>query len=261
MRSHSLTSFCRWAKSLSSAALMMSALLAWELPTRAQNEVVADDTLGGVERSQVASDGPNAELITGGAIRSQNLFHSFETFNIDEGWRATFDNPAAINNIFARITGGVRSNILGTLATNGSAGLFFINPNGVLLGPQSSLDVGGSLVISTANSIGFGNAGNYSATNPAAVSSLLSVAPSVLLFNEAESAAITNQSQSLSTDPNNNISTAGLRVPDGEDLLLVGGDINMKAASSGLAAFGGRIDIGGLRTVGAVRLVEDKGYQ
>jgi large exoprotein involved in heme utilization and adhesion len=51
-----------------------------------QSNIVPDNTLG-AESSQVISNfgGLPREVITGGAIRQINLFHSFKEFNISDG--------------------------------------------------------------------------------------------------------------------------------------------------------------------------------
>ena len=62
-------------------------------------------------------------------------------------------------NILARVTGGSVSNIDGTIATRldsspttpHPATFYLINPNGVLFGPDSKLDVGGSFAVTTAD--------------------------------------------------------------------------------------------------------------
>ncbi|MGB5974487.1 MAG: filamentous hemagglutinin N-terminal domain-containing protein, partial [Nodosilinea sp.] len=122
------------------------------LPARAQ--ITPDATLGN-EPSTVTPgaivQGDVAELIEGGAIRDGNLFHSFLEFNIDEGQRVYFANPAGIESILSRITGNDPSKIFGTLGVDGSADLFLINPNGIIFGETGSLDIVGSFAATTAN--------------------------------------------------------------------------------------------------------------
>ena len=48
----------------------------------------------------------------------------------------------------SRVTGGVGSEIFGTLSSNGN--LMLLNPNGILFGANSKIDVGG-LIATTAN--------------------------------------------------------------------------------------------------------------
>jgi filamentous hemagglutinin family protein len=134
-------------------------------------QIVPDETLGD-ERSHLVPDaevrGLPADLIEGGAERGANLFHSFQQFNVGEGQRVYFANPAGIENILGRVTGGDVSDILGTLGVNGAASLFLLNPNGIVFGEDARLDVAGSFVASTADSFVFGDGLAFSATNPEA---------------------------------------------------------------------------------------------
>ncbi len=103
-------------------------------PIGAIAQIIPDSTLGS-EGSRTAPDTINnlpSDRITGGAIRGSNLFHSFREFNINEGQGAYFENPSGIANIFTRVTGGNRSNVLGTLGVLGNGNLFLINPKGIV---------------------------------------------------------------------------------------------------------------------------------
>lgn len=62
-----------------------------------------------------------------------------------------FVNRNGIQNIVSRVTGKEASNILGTLAVEGNANLFLLNPNGILFGKNAQLDVRGSFIGTTAN--------------------------------------------------------------------------------------------------------------
>ncbi|MEH1860073.1 MAG: filamentous hemagglutinin N-terminal domain-containing protein [Nostoc sp.] len=152
-----------------------------------QSNIVPDNTLG-AESSQVIDNfqGLPIEIITGGATRQINLFHSFREFNISTGRGAYFFTPNAdIQNILAWVTGNNSSEILGRLGTlsSSSRNLFLINPNGIVFGKDASLDVQGSFIGTTANGVQFDNQGVFSATNPQAAP-LLTVNPSALLFNQ-----------------------------------------------------------------------------
>jgi filamentous hemagglutinin family protein len=194
----------------------------------------------------------NISTIEGGTQAGRNLFHSFGQFSVPTGGTAIFNNAADIQNIISRVTGGSASNIDGLIRTNPTANLLLINPNGIIFGQNASLNVGGSFVATTANGIGFGNLGFFSATNPEAPSPLLSVDPSALLFNQITAAPIQNssQAQGAELDPSRNFTPKGLRVPDGKSLLLVGGNVSMNGG--GLFAFGGRVELGGLAEPGTV---------
>ncbi len=211
----------------------------------AQSSLIPDQTLG-TESSQVQRQlwPTPTDLITGGARRGQNLFHSFQDFNVGAGESVFFQNPNGVNNILTRVTGGSVSNIDSVLGVLGNANLFFMNPHGIIFGPNASLDLGGSFVATTANAIQFNAQDSFSATAPQ-TSSLLSIQPSAFFFNQTNSGQITNRSQS----PFGDIGAAstgvsqigGLGVPEGESLLLVGGNINLDGG--GVNAIFGRVDI------------------
>ncbi len=210
-------------------------------------QIVPDRTLG-AEGSRLTTNvqirGALADSISGGAQRGSNLFHSFSQFNINNGQRVYFVNPAGIQNAIVRITGKEGSNILGTLGVDGNANLFLLNPNGIIFGKNARLDVLGSFVGTTASAFKFGDQGIFSATDPQAPT-LLTIQPSALLFNQIEPGAIAVQSGSQSN--------GGLAVPQGKNLLLVGGNILL----DGGKVFAGRIELGGLAQSGAVDLTSN----
>ncbi len=232
-------------------------------PCFAQSNIVPDSTLGS-EASKVNNnvnnpDGIPSTLIEGGAERGQNLFHSLQEFNVNEGRGAYFVVPNDIQNVLTRVTGNNASlieGILGTISNRNfnptNANLFLINPNGIIFGENASLNVNGSFVGTTANGISFGEQGFFSATNPQAPP-LLTVDPDGLLFNKINrNARIQNNSVADSgTDPAG-FNVFGLRVPDGKSLLLLGGDVSMDGGK--LNAYGGRVDLGGLTEPGTVAL-------
>ncbi|MBW4626902.1 MAG: filamentous hemagglutinin N-terminal domain-containing protein [Brasilonema octagenarum HA4186-MV1] len=234
-------------------ALPLAAVFSLTYFSVARAQITPDNSLG-AENSVVA---PNVEIkgipsdrIDGGAIRGDNLFHSFQEFNINAGRGAYFSNPAGIANILTRVTGGNVSNIQGILGVLGNANLFLINPNGILFGPNARLDVGGSFLGSTANSLLFKNGFEFSATNPQAPPLLTITAPVGLSYRE-NFKNITNQSQAV--DDSNNV--VGLTVPQGNSLALVGGNVNLDGGR--LRALGGRVELGGLSAAGTVGLNSD----
>ena len=226
-------------------------------------QVRPDATLG-AENSRVRADRVtgrdgvtrDSDVIEGGAQRSGNLFHSFEQFDVPEGRGAYFGNPADVQNIFSRVTGADRSEIFGTLGVLGNANLFFLNPNGILFGPNASLDIQGSFVGTTANGIWLGNQGFFSATTPEQ-SNLLEVNPGALFFNQvaAQGGSITSSGNLAAgqdlTLAGQNLDLQG-RVVAGRDLTLQAQDtlrIRDSVTTPFVAASGGTMLVQGNQAV------------
>ncbi|MFB2897584.1 filamentous hemagglutinin N-terminal domain-containing protein [Aerosakkonemataceae cyanobacterium BLCC-F50] len=213
-------------------------------------QVVPDATLPVGERSQVTGN-PNVQ-IDGGARRGGNLFHSFSQFSVPTGGSAYFNNAADVQNIFSRVTGGSISNIDGLIRANGTANLFLLNPNGILFGPNARLNIGGSFIATTANSINFADNFQYSATNPQ-TTPLLTVSIPIGLQMGANPGRIEVQGNGydlsvtipIFTPLIRGSSTAGLRVPVGQTLALIGGDIAIDGGT--LTAEQGRVELGSAR--------------
>ncbi|BAZ21348.1 filamentous hemagglutinin outer membrane protein [Kalymmatonema gypsitolerans NIES-4073] len=236
-----------------SAAVLQTLAFSFNSTLAQELKPIADDTLG-AESSVVTPTSPQADRIDGGAIRGANVFHSFSKFDIGEGREAYFANPSGIENILSRVTGSDASRIFGKLGVLGNANLFLINPNGIIFGRNASLDVRGSFVGTTANAIGFGDQGFFSATNPN-TPELLTINPSAFFFNQIAAAPIQNNSVASAGTTLAGFPISGLRVPDGRSLLLVGGDISMDGGR--LNAFGGRVELGGLAGIGTVELASN----
>jgi filamentous hemagglutinin family protein len=120
-----------------------------------------------------------------GVTKGPNLFHSFKQFNIARGQTVTFyeNKPNSLDNVIARVTGNSRSDINGRLAVtpDGKANFYLINPNGIIFGPGSSVDIKGSIHVSTADYIKFKDGNTFSATQPAG-NTLSSATPSAFGF-------------------------------------------------------------------------------
>jgi filamentous hemagglutinin family protein len=132
-------------------------------------QLVPDGTLG-AESSIVTPDafvrGDVADLIEGGATRGSALFHSFQDFNVNGGQRVYFANPIGVENILSRVTGLDPSAIDGLLGVDGAANLFFLNPNGIVFGPDAQLDVDGAFLASTSDRFEFADGTEFRATDP-----------------------------------------------------------------------------------------------
>lgn len=133
---------------------ILAIALVLSCPNAAKSQITPDSTLG-TENSKVNSIDELRDRIEGGAIKGENLFHSFEEFNVREGLEVYFANPEEISNIFSRITGNNISEIFGTLGVEGVANLFLINPNGIVFSENAQIDVGGSFIATTAEGVHF----------------------------------------------------------------------------------------------------------
>jgi filamentous hemagglutinin family protein len=213
-------------------------------------QVVPDTTLSPSERTQVSSPDSNVFRIDGGAVRSGNLFHSFENFSVPTNGEAFFNNPTTITNIISRVTGNNVSNIDGLLRANGSANLFLLNPNGIIFGQNANLSIGGSFVGTTANSINFADGLKFSTTKDE-TSPLLTVSVPVGLQFGANPGNITDFSRNSSVLPE-------------RTLALVGGQVTINGGN--LTASSGRIELGSVAGNNTVALTENAsgwrfGYQ
>lgn len=202
----------------------------------------ADNTLG----TQVAG-ADNNFTVTGGLNRGQTLFHSFTDFSIPTGGAANFINPVGTRDIITRVTGNLFSDLNGTLNSNG-ANFLLINPNGVVFGANVQLNVGKSFAASTANGVDLvgSNGQLYSfGTSPGSDTPLLTVNPNVFLN-------ISRLNLGASTIGNPGIVNYGTlqTTNDSQYIGLIGGNVTLDGGK--IVAPGGRVDLGGLKTVGTV---------
>jgi len=213
------------------------------LSTPASAQITGDGTVG-----TIVTPTGTTFAITGGTTAGTNLFHSFSDFSIPTGGTALFNNATSITNIFSRVTGSNLSNIDGTIQAAGTANLFLLNPNGIIFGANSSLNIGGSFFATTANSIVFGDGIEFSA-NATNASPLLSISVPVGLQMGSNPGNITvrgNGHTQIHTplvvpfDRSN--STRGLEVSPGQSIGLVGGNIFLE--SGVLTAEDGRVELG-----------------
>jgi filamentous hemagglutinin family protein len=113
-----------------------------------------------------------------GTVAGANLFHSFNTFDINNGETATFTSVDSFQNVISRVTGNNPSTIDGALVSKiGQANFYFINPAGVTFGANASIDVPAAFHVSTANSLKFANNLEFNASNANPVSTLMVANP------------------------------------------------------------------------------------
>ena len=217
-------------------AAILSTGITTSLPGWADNITPASDGTG----TQVTQSG-NDHAITGGTTSAdnQNLFHSFTEFNLLTGERATFIADPAIVNILSRVTGGNPSFLDGLLQTAGSeANLFFINPSGIVFGPNSALNLQGSFTAVTADQVNFAT-GTFSTVGTPNYSALVGH-PESFTFSVATPGSVMN--------------AGNLAVSPGESVVLVGGQtIN----TGTISASGGEIIISAVEGGKLVRIQQE----
>ncbi|MEH2156657.1 S-layer family protein [Nostoc sp.] len=228
--------------------MMPSAILPWSGCANAQ--VTSDGTTNTI----VNPSGNNFTIING-IEKGNNLFHSFSNFSVPTGGSATFDliNTPNITTIFSRVTGGNVSNIDGLIQTlngNNPVSLFLMNPAGIVFGKNASLNIGGSFMGTTANSIKFADGIEFSATNLGATPLLtMSVPIGLQMGQNPGDITVQNTGHRLikignaivsPLDRSNN--PVGLSVTSGSNLALIGGEVALDGGV--LNAPSGHIELG-----------------
>lgn len=194
------------------------------------------------------------DVIVDGAERGRNLFHSYEQFNVGEGRTVFFfTENVLIENILARVTGNDVSEIFGTLSPFGgnAPNLFLMNPNGIVFGENAWLNVAGSFVATTAESIRFPDNLEFSATNPTAHSLLSVNVPIELQFGQ-QSGPITSEGF-LALPTQSSLVRAGspINIDNGILFLLTPDEVGIPS---------GRIELAAIANSGTVDLmIEDTG--
>ncbi len=210
----------------------------------------AQVTSDGTTNTIVNQSGNNFNILNG-INKGNNLFHSFGNFSVPTGGSATFDltNTPNITTIFSRVTGGNVSNIDGLIQTvkgNNPVNLFLMNPAGIVFGKDAVLNIGGSFVGTTANSIKFSDGTEFSAVNTATPPLLTMSVPIGLQMGQTPG-TITVQNTGhrliygyallqMGATP------SGLQVAPGKTLALIGGDIALDGGI--LTAPSGHLELG-----------------
>ncbi|MEH1868853.1 MAG: filamentous hemagglutinin N-terminal domain-containing protein [Nostoc sp.] len=214
-----------------------------------QAQITPDGTLN------TTVSGSSNYTITNGSRVGNNLFHSFSQFSIPTNGSASFDNATDIQNIFSRVTGGNVSNINGSISANGNANLFLLNPAGIIFGANASLNIGGSFVGTTANSIKFADGFEFSAVNPQNPPLLTVSVPIGLQMGSNPGAIAFNGSgygfERLSNSVLRATSESNLQVKPGKTLTLLGSNISM--VGSRISTSSGNIELASVKE-GAIDL-------
>jgi filamentous hemagglutinin family protein len=202
---------------------------------------------------QTVVSGDSIYTISGGTSSGSNLYYGFSTFNLHKGEQAIFTSGNEINNIIGSISGGESSWINGQITAG--ANLYLLNPSGFIFGPNTVLDVTGSLLVSTSDRILFDDHSFFSAI-PGTSDIFPDSQPIGVEFTESSSFAPII------------IDNATLVLNSGQDLSLIGGEnqpvslitdlndtspgINIK--NSHIQTPGGNIKIASVASAGTIRM-------
>ena len=209
-------------------------VLAAALTHLAWGQVATDGTVG----PRMALTGPNFDVPANlGLTVGNNLFHSFQHFNLAVDNSATFGGPSTIANVITRVTGGAPSSLDGTLnCTIPNADFYFVNPAGVVLGPNARVNVSGAFALSTADYVRLGEAGRFDARQP--VNDVLTVAPpSAFGFLPPEGGkpgSVQFNGSKLDFAPQQTVTVAAgdIAVSNGAQLSAPGGTFQLSAVAS-----------------------------
>lgn len=139
------------------------------LPLVTLAQIRTDASLGSVVQTLAGPSYVIPETL--GKRAGNNLFHSFQTFNVNSGESAAFSTASAgIQNVISRVTGGAISRLDGPIsltAASGAPNFYFINPAGISFGAGASIDVPGAFHVSTANYLMFPDGNFYADTTTA----------------------------------------------------------------------------------------------
>lgn len=232
-----------------------------------QAQITTDGSLGPL----VNLPSPDYQITSDlGQQHGNNLFHSFQHFNLQAFETATFSGPNHIQNVMSRVTGGHPSNIDGTIrSTMPNANFYFLNPYGIVFGPNAKLDVPGSFHASTADYLRLGDNGRFAVTQPD--DSLLTVAPvEAFGFLDNTIAAISITGHGQMTQIQSEQQSIGLKVSEGNMLSLIGGTLDINGSFFAtvtdekvtftrlqiLSAPAGQINLAGVASSGEVKLGE-----
>lgn len=240
---------------------------AWLPPSVCAQSLFSDPTTN----TTVTPDNLGQQFsVTGGTVREDTLFHSFENFS-PESWSVVFDlNNATYDHIdfvIGRVTGQENSLINAALKLMGGhqPDLLLINPAGIEFGPNASLQLPGSFLAGTAESVLFDDYG-FNAIAPTPVP-LLAVSTPLGLQMGSQSGSIRYQGSGHSlaavSDPifSPYIPTqvpSGLIVQPGETLALIANTLNLNGGT--LTAPGGRLNLVSLSSGSASFKAESQGF-
>jgi filamentous hemagglutinin family protein len=179
----------------------------------------------GIDDTAVTRMGDQFE-ISGGSTIGPNQFFSFDRFSLDSAQTAVFQNRGGVDNVLAKVSGGLPSNISGQIRfLNNPSHFYLINPAGIVFGPTAQLDLKMAFTATTASAIGFGGDVWWDVKSGWSQPNVMDLgSPTALRFSPGTPGAIVNLGN---IDVNDNLSLIGGTVLNTGNLIVPGGRINL----------------------------------
>jgi filamentous hemagglutinin family protein len=204
------------------------------------------------DNNQTIVSGESIYTISGGTSSGSNLFYGFSSFHLHKGEQAIFTSGDGIENIISRISGGESSWINGTITAG--ANLYLLNPSGFIFGPETVLDLSGSLLVSTSDRLIFNDNSYFSAT-PGLLENYPDSQPVGVEFTKNCSfSPIIIDNATLEMNPDQNISLFG---GDAHPTSLINNlqdPAGIKIQNTHIQAPGGTIQMASVSAIGTIRL-------
>jgi filamentous hemagglutinin family protein len=180
------------------------------------------------------------------------LLHSLIDFSIGAADTVTFiDGNPNLQTVITRVTGNAQSNILGALQTQGDFDLFLINPNGIIFGPNARVDIRGSFIATTAESVVFNNGEIFSSSSLTTPSLTINLPVSLRFGNTTNPIQVNGAHTVPSPFPRISARPANPN-SSGYTLALIGGELNIN--NGNVSATNGRVALGSVTPQSRVNL-------
>lgn len=200
------------------------------LPCLSHADITTDGSVGAAQSLTGPDFAIGADL---GQQRGGNLFHSYSQFNIATGESATTSGPQSITNIVQRVTGGEISTIDGLLrSTIDGANMVLMNSAGVLFGANASIDISGSLHITSADYVTLDDLTQFLAT-PLEGEILSTAAPAAFGFLGSSAGSIELQGTDLTLASDRTLTLSG------NGIEVVNANVQIDGGNAFLASIGG----------------------
>ena len=164
-----------------------------------------------------------------GLLKGNNLFHSFDVFNVHKGETAMFHGSSGIQHILSRVTGENPSWINGSITSEISgADLYLLNSSGIIFGPDASINIDSSFHVSTADYLQFGGPGIfYSSISNTSI--LTSDTPAAFGFIDQYKGEILFEETNITVSDNHSIEIMADQITvKNSSISAPGGDIYLK---------------------------------